>query len=75
VGDRNKTVYFLFVWNSCFMLCNQESENTDGDATNNTFAKQTWIFSAPISRFACKCIVGCIFTSTGVIVTREMPCI
>jgi hypothetical protein len=23
----------------------------------------------------CKCIVGCIFNSVGIIITREIPCI
>jgi hypothetical protein len=49
---------------------------TEENATHNTFAKLTWIFSASISRFALQIYCGLhIFNSAGLIITREVLCI
>jgi hypothetical protein len=43
--------YFLFLDNIQSIQSNNEP-NEIKNATHNTFAKQTWIFSASVSRFA-----------------------
>jgi hypothetical protein len=49
-----------------YFTSDNEPDGID-NATHNTFAKQIWIWTRRYPGLLCKCNVGCIFNSVGLV--------